>query len=157
MVSYQALTAGCGIVDLSSRSRIWLTGADRVQFLHSFCTNDIKRLGAGQGCEAFLTNHQGRTVGHVIVRVQQGDALVLDTSPGEAAKIIQHLDRFVISDRVEFQDRSAETGELLVAGKEASRVLTGICQTPLPANLWEHALVLIQGLNCVVEKVDYAG
>src|SRR5436190_24125475 len=109
MVSYQALTVGCGIVDRSSRSRIWLTGADRVQFLHSFCTNDIKRLAVGQGCEAFLTNHQGKTVGHVYVRVM-ADSLELDAAPGQGAKIIQHLDRFVISDRVEFRDLSEETG-----------------------------------------------
>jgi folate-binding protein YgfZ len=157
MDSYHALTAGCGVVDLSNRSRVWLTGADRLQFLNGFCTNDIKRLGMGQGCEAFLTNHQGKTVAHVISRVQQGDALVLDTSQGQAAKIIQHLDRFVISDRVEFQDQSAATGELLVAGKEASRVLAGVSQAALPANLWDHALVSIAGLSCVIQKVDYAG
>ena len=46
--SYQALTTGCGVADLSSRSRVWITGADRVQFLHSFCTNDIKRLAVGE-------------------------------------------------------------------------------------------------------------
>ena len=101
--SYQALTTGCGVADLSSRSRVWLTGADRVQFLNGFCTNDIKRLTMGEGCEAFLTNHQGKTVGHVLVRMQQGDAIVLDSAPEQAAKIIQHLDRFVISDRVDFR------------------------------------------------------
>lgn len=157
MDPYQALTAGCAVADLSSRSRIWLTGADRVQFLHSFCTQDIKRLTIGQGCEAFLTNQQGKTAGHVIIRVQQGDALVLDTSPGQAAKIIPHLDRFVISDRVEFHDRTAETGELLVAGREAARVLSGVGVDSLPAGLWDHALVTIQGLSCVLQRVDFAG
>ena len=154
--SYQALTAGCGMADLSSRSRVWITGADRLQFLHSFCTNDIKRLAVGEGCEAFLTNHQGKTVGHVLVRVQ-ADGLVLDTSPQQAAKIIQHFDRFVISDRVEFFDRTAETGELLVAGKEAKRLLSEVGQGLLPTNPWQHALESIQGMAVVVQKVDYAG
>jgi tRNA-modifying protein YgfZ len=154
--SYQALTTGCGVADLSSRSRVWITGADRVQFLHSFCTNDIKRLEVGEGCEAFLTNHQGKTIGHVIVRVQ-ADGLVLDTAPGQATKIIQHFDRFVISDRVEFFDRTAETGELLVAGKDARRLLLEFGQRLLPTNPWQHALESIQGIGVVVQKVDYAG
>ncbi len=154
--SYQALTTGCGVAGLSSRSRVWITGADRVQFLHSFCTNDIKRLPVGEGCEAFLTNHQGKTVGHVLVRVQ-ADGLVLDTAPQQAAKIIQHLDRFVISDRVEFFDRTAETGELLVAGKDARRLLSEVGQGLLPTSPWQHALESIQGVSVVVQKVDYAG
>jgi tRNA-modifying protein YgfZ len=156
LAGYQALTAGCGLADLSSRSRVWLTGADRVQFLHSFCTSDIKRLAVGEGCEAFLTNHQGKTVGHVFVRVQ-ADALVLDTAPRQATTIIQHLDRFVISDRVEFFDRTSATGELLVAGKDAPRLLAEVGLGLLPANPWQHAIASILGMNIVVQKVDYAG
>lgn len=144
------------MADLSSRSRVELTGADRVQFLNSFCTNDIKRLAVGEGCEAFLTNHQGKTVGHVLVRVQ-AEVLVLDTSPEQAAKIIQHFDRFVISDRVEFHDRTAVTGELLVVGKNARRVLSEIGLGSLPANRWQHTLATVQGVQVAVQKVDYAG
>ena len=155
--SYQALTAGCGVADFSNRSRIWVTGADRVQFLHSFCTNDIKRLAIGEGCEAFLTNHQGKTVGHALVRAQQGDALVLDTSPQQATKLIQHLEHFVISDRVEFHDRTLTTGELLVAGKHAPRLLSEIGQGSPTTNLWQHSLQSIAGLSVVVQKVDYVG
>lgn len=155
--SYRATAEGCGFADVSNRSRIGISGADRTQFLHSFCTNDIKRLTAGEGCEAFLTNHQGKTVGHVLVRVQQGDTIVLDTSPQQAATIIQHLDRFIISDRVEFQDQTQATGELLVFGAGAHRLLSAVGQGKLPANLYEHALESIQGLSVVVQKVEYAG
>ena len=154
---YQALTTGCGVANLSSRSRVELTGADRVQFLNSFCTNDIKRLAIGDGCEAFLTNHQGKTVGHVLVRVQQGDSLVLDTSPEQAATIIQHFERFVISDRVEFHDRTAATGELLVAGNDARRVLSAVGLDSLPVYRWQHTLATVQGRQVVVQKVDYVG
>lgn len=156
LASYQALTAGCGLADLSSRSRVELAGADRVQFLHSFCTADIKRLAVGEGGEAFLTNHQGKTVGHVYVRIA-ADAIVLDTAASEAAKIIQHLDRFVISDRVEFRDLTLTSGELLVAGNEAPRLLAEMGGGGLPEKLWQHANLSIAGKSVVVQKVDYAG
>jgi folate-binding protein YgfZ len=154
---YRAMTAGCGLADVSSRSRVRITGADRVQFLNSFCTNDIKRLQPGEGCEAFLTNHQGKTVGHVLVRVQQGDAIMLDTSPQQATKIIQHFERFVISDRVEFQDQTAATGELLIAGKKARHLLAEVSQGSQPASIYQHALESVQGKDVVVQMVDFAG
>src|SRR5687768_4851080 len=50
---YAALVQGCGLVDFSHRTRLELSGADRARFLHNMCTNDIRRLTAGTGCEAF--------------------------------------------------------------------------------------------------------
>ncbi|MBC7856633.1 MAG: aminomethyl transferase family protein [Pirellulaceae bacterium] len=153
---YQALTAGCGLADVSFRSRVELTGADRVQFLHSFCTNDIKRLAPGEGCEAFLTNHQGKTVGHVYVRILP-NAIVLDTAPGHAAGIIEHLNRFVISDRVEFRDLTPITGELLLAGASSHQALASVDVPYLPANLHGHGQFLIAGMDVCVQRVDFAG
>ena len=44
-----------------------MSGADRHSFFHGFCTNDIKGLNPGTGCEAFLCNVKGRILGHVFV------------------------------------------------------------------------------------------
>ena len=155
LASYQALTTRCGIADLSSRSRVELTGADRVQFLNGFCTNDIKRLAPGEGCEAFLTNHQGKTVAHVYVLVT-ADSVLLDSAPNQAAPIIQHLDRFVISDRVEFRDLTATTGELLLAGNEASSLLTTVMGQSPPGNLWNHSQLAFSDGNATLQRVEYA-
>ena len=61
----QALRHGIGYRDLSGRTQIELAGADRAKVLHGLCTNDIKRLAAGDGCEAFLANVQGKTTAYV--------------------------------------------------------------------------------------------
>ncbi len=58
-----ALHETAGLVDFSQRSLIELRGDDRTKFLHSFCTNDIRRLEAGSGCEAFVLNAQERSSG----------------------------------------------------------------------------------------------
>lgn len=155
LAGYQALTAGCGLADVSSRSRVELTGADRVQFLHSFCTNDIKRLATGEGCEAFLTNHQGKTVGHVYVRILP-DAIVLDTAPDQAARIIEHLNRFVISDRVEFRDLTPITGELLLAGASSHQTLAKLGVPSPPANLYGHRQFSLEGKDVCLQRVGYA-
>src|SRR5579872_5999430 len=62
-VEHAALRASAGVLDLSFRSRICLTGADRARFLHGQVTNDVKRLRAGEGCYAALVTAKGKMEG----------------------------------------------------------------------------------------------
>lgn len=110
------------VYDLSDRTQIEITGADRAKFLHGFCTNDIKSLQPGQGCEAFLTNIKGRVLGHLFVFATT-TSLWLDTVPEQETAIIGHLDRYVIREDVNLIGKSNERGELLVTGTHAAQLL----------------------------------
>jgi glycine cleavage system aminomethyltransferase T len=57
------LVSGCGLLDLSIRSKIALTGSDRVRWLNGMVTNNIRDLAVGHGVYAFLLNPQGHTLG----------------------------------------------------------------------------------------------
>jgi len=116
---YQAILAGTGVVDVSDRTKIELRGADRVKFLNSFCTNDIKRLQPGESCEAFICNVKGHVIGHIQV-LAADEALQIDTVPGQAEKLIAHLDRYLIREDVQIVDRTSELDAVL-AGGQASR------------------------------------
>lgn len=118
----EALRTGIGYCDLSGRTQIELTGADGAKVLHGLCTNDIKRLTPGGGCEAFLTNVQGKTTGYINVFCQD-QSLIIDTSPGLAAEMIPALDRYIIREDVKLIDRSDEWGEVLVSGTQATSLL----------------------------------
>lgn len=154
LAEYEALATAAGVADLTGRTRLEIRGNDRARFLHSFCTNDVQRLQPGAGCEAFLTNHQGKTVGHVFVCCG-ADAIVLDAVPGQSAKIIAHLDRFVISDDVTFHDRTEEMGELLVAGPRALEMLTQIATAPMPLRLWDHVEATVAGHSVQIALADF--
>ncbi|HZL86764.1 MAG TPA: glycine cleavage T C-terminal barrel domain-containing protein [Pirellulaceae bacterium] len=151
---YEALTGGVGCVDVSARSRLELCGEDRVRFLNSFCTNDIQRLAAGNGCEAFVTSHQGKTVGHIFVWCTP-NALLLDAVAGQAAPLIVHFDRFVISDDVTFHDRTDATFELLVAGPQARELLSHATGTNVAETMWNHQAAAIAGQDVRVCRVDF--
>ncbi len=155
MPQYEALTQGVGLADVSSRSRVELIGADRVSFLHSFCTADIKGLQVGQGCEAFLTNHQGKTAGHGFVFAQT-ESLLFDTTPSQSPKVIGHWDRFVISDRVEFLDQTEKTGELLLAGPRTAELLERVAGVSTPATLRAVTGTII-GVNVVIRGIPLLG
>lgn len=124
---YQQVRTHCGLFDLSHRGKVELTGPEAAMFLHNLCTNDINDLPLGAGCEAFLTTNKAKVVAHVLVyhvRLHDGrDALWLDVPPGQAEKILQHLDHFLISEQVEFADRTREFAQLHLAGPQAKQVL----------------------------------
>ena len=100
---YEALTRGVGLVDLQSRTQIELTGADRATFLNNFCTNAVRNLSSGRGCEAFVLNVKGHVLGHVFVYA--GDNFhVIETVPGQAEALIAHFDRYLIREDVQLSD-----------------------------------------------------
>ena len=65
---YAVATSEAALIDCTDRIHIVLRGADRADFLHNFCTNDIRALKPGEGCEAFVTNIQGKVLGHIFAR-----------------------------------------------------------------------------------------
>jgi folate-binding protein YgfZ len=101
--------------DLSDRTKIEITGDDRSAFLHSFCTNDIKALPVGRGCEAFLCNARGKILAYVRVFASP-TALWIDAAPGLASRIIEHLSHFVITEDVTITDRTDTWIQRLLVG-----------------------------------------
>lgn len=115
---YRALGLA-GIVDCSARSRIELTGADRIALLHNLCSNDIKGLAEGDRREAFLLNAKGHVVGHVQV-LRPPNRLILESSPGQEERVIQSLDRYIIREDAQLAPRGDAWGELLLSGADWS-------------------------------------
>lgn len=125
---YQQAVEQAAVFDLSSRSKIELTGPEALMFLHNLCTQDVKNLPSGAGCEAFLTNAKARVIAHVLIGHYGGAAtddsfILLDTVAGQGDKILQHLDHFLISEQVELADRTTALGEHFVCGPEAEAIL----------------------------------
>lgn len=152
---YEALTAGVGVAELE-RTLIEVSGKDRTHFLHSFCTADIKKLAAGRACEAFVTNHQGKIVGHVLV-LNLDDSLLIDTVGGQADGLIAHFDRFVISEDVAFKDMSATKSDLLISGADAVALLERLSSQTPPAEMMAHTSAVIAGHKALIVRVEYAG
>jgi tRNA-modifying protein YgfZ len=112
---YEALKSGRAVVELTGWSNISVTGLDRQAFLNNFCTNDVKRLVPGAGCEAFFTNVKGKIVGHGVIQCRDAEMVFLG-APGQASRLEEHLDRYVIREDVKLRDTTKERSYLLVAG-----------------------------------------
>ncbi|HEV2969791.1 MAG TPA: glycine cleavage T C-terminal barrel domain-containing protein [Pirellulales bacterium] len=152
---YSALTSGAGLVDVSGRTQIELTGDDLATFLHSFTTNDIRGLRPGKGCEAFALDARGHVLGHLLVFCTP-HSLVVDTVPEQGEKLIRHLERYLIREQVEIHDRTDEWGELLLAGSEAEQLLHDAAVT-VPAGRLEHEQAQLAWQTVWIRRVDMAG
>jgi folate-binding protein YgfZ len=155
---YTALTIGTGIVELCGWTQIEITGKDRSTFLNNFCTNDIRRLQPGTGCEAFLTDVRGHTLTHAWVFCDR-QALVLTMASPPAAEITAHLDRYIMREDVQLHDRSDQWAALLVAGATARETLaaTTDASADLPQTQLGHVQAALEGHAVSIRQIDLAG
>jgi folate-binding protein YgfZ len=151
---YEALTQRAGFARVE-RSQVAITGRDRATLLHKFCTQDVLGKQPGEGGEAFLCNVQGKIVAYVYFFVGENE-IVLDSSPGQAENIIAHLDRYVITEDVQFKDASNECHEFLVAGPHAVEMLTAAGMSP-PTTMLTHTKVSFASVELSLRHVPFGG
>lgn len=125
-----------GLVE--NRTVIEVRGADRSTFLHNLCTNNIKSLEAGQGCEAFFTNVQGKTLCHTMLFCD-ADSIWISTDPGIGDQLLPHLEKYHIREDVELTDSTPEVQTFLIAGPESAGFLEREFSVKLDAMLQHTA------------------
>jgi folate-binding protein YgfZ len=133
---YESGRNAAALFDVSDRGKVELTGPEAPNFLHNLSTNDILNLPLGAGCEAFFTTAKAKVVAHVLiyhVRITGGrDALWLDVPAGQAQRLIQHLDHYLIAEQVEMADRTDDFAQFHLAGPTARAVLEKALGEPIP-------------------------
>lgn len=153
LADYQYLHGAAGVIDLPGRTVLEIRGDDRASFLHNLCTNDVRRLVVGSGCEAFITNVQGKTLAHVRVFAQP-EALVVEAAPGLGEKLVQHLEKYHIREKVEVADHSQSRAEMLLCGPGAEAVLRAHT-SELPAAMLGSTEVELAGDTIWLRRVDF--
>jgi folate-binding protein YgfZ len=138
------------------RAQVEIGGKDRARLLHGLCTNDIKGLKPGEGCEVFLTDAQGHTIGHGFV-FSGPDSLWYDTVPGESERVIRNLDRYVVREDVSFADRSESSKELVVWGPGANEKVRDALGGEPPDRELGHRDQDFSGDRVSVRRTSYCG
>jgi len=152
---YEILREGAGFMNLGARTQIELMGQDRQTFLQGFCTNDVKQLQPGYGCEAFLTNLQGKTLGFVLVYCSQ-QSLILETVANQTETISNHLDRYIIQEDVTLHDRTHGWQEWLIAGEQTTELLAQQVTAPLPEQALQHVATELQSIPVSIRNVPWS-
>jgi folate-binding protein YgfZ len=120
-----SLVTTAGIYDLGYRAYLRMTGNDRLRWLNGMVSNTIQSLEEGHWNYNFLLNAQGRIQGDANV-YRTPDALILETSRSQIARLFAHLDHFIIMDDVELQLLDASQTTIGIAGPRAPEILAAL-------------------------------
>jgi folate-binding protein YgfZ len=160
---YQATITRAGLFDRSAAGKLVLTGPDAPMFLGNLCTNDVKNLPLGGGCEAYFCDPRAKVQFQAwIYHVRLADgrhAMWVETNPGRNADLAKYLDRYLISERVEIADRTAEFAQLHLAGPAAKAVLEKALGDPVPdvAEFLHFERTFGANATCSVRRRDPLG
>ncbi len=127
---YEAVRAGdggAGLIDLSPRGRIEVSGAEAVQFLNGLVTNDVKTLAAGAWMHAAFPNVQGRLLARArVARPGEEVSFLIDTEPATHEKVFQTLQRFTLAGDFRVKDVTGETAQVSLQGAGARAIALSV-------------------------------
>jgi folate-binding protein YgfZ len=118
-----ALRSRCGVFALAWRSRINVSGKDRVRWLHNMVTNNVRDLPLNHGNYNFVLNAQGRIVGDIYI-YNRGESFALATDATQVEALTNAMKRFIIMDKVELTDAGGDSVSIGICGPKAESVLS---------------------------------
>ncbi|RME44106.1 MAG: aminomethyl transferase family protein [Deltaproteobacteria bacterium] len=152
-----AVRTRAGLIDLSWRGKLELTGEGRVKFLHGKVTNDIQALSEGEGCAAVMCNAKGKMLADLRVYAT-ADRLRLEMHGGLATKVYQIFEDSIFFDPVAVEDVTEKFAIFGVEGPEARTLLEGGLEaSPLPQATFTHTLTRILGEEVWVTRGGETG
>ena len=107
MREQRLLDAGEGLVDLSHRGVITVTGPDRLSWLHSLTTQHLEGLEPERGVTTLVLSPHGH-MEYVMYGVDDGETFWAHTEPGAAAALAGWLGGMRFLMRVEVSDKTSE-------------------------------------------------
>jgi folate-binding protein YgfZ len=141
---YARLRGGCGLVDSSEVARVDVDGEDGRRFINGMVTCDVASLAPGDGVYGFFTDRLGHVLADVRVRMGE-ENLWLELAAASAESIVQHLEKYIVADRVELK-RVEDCRALTLVGVRALELLAELAPvTQLPGARWAHGEVGLLG------------
>jgi folate-binding protein YgfZ len=147
MNAYEAVRdGGAGLIELSDRGRIRVSGSEATMFLNGLVTNDVKSLAENRWMPAVFPTVQGRLIG--AVRIARGkDGFLIDTERASHDAVLKTISRFTLAGDFKVADITDGSTIFSLQGKRAAEVVTKVCETSvadLPRNgMSEHEGVTI--------------
>jgi folate-binding protein YgfZ len=110
-------TARAFFVDLSTRTKLRVTGADRFRFLNGQITNDLRNASETLAMEACVLNAKGKLNAHIFIGAL-GGSLLIDAERELRDTLGARLERYIIADDVQIDDVTDEFSLFHVFTKE---------------------------------------
>jgi folate-binding protein YgfZ len=154
---YAAVRSAFGLIDLSYRGLLQVTGPDRLSFLQGMLSNDLRILKPFTGLHATLLSQQGKVIADVRVLCAM-NSFYLDFFESLTDKILAHLNRYLVADEVEIADRSNEYATLSIQGPQSEALLRKLVgQAELPEHSLQHTMITLDEKAICAVSANHTG
>lgn len=152
---YDTAVQNTGLFRLRDWTTVRVTGADRAAFLHNMCTNDVKGLASGSGCEAFFTDVKGKIHTHGFL-LADAEGIDIVTVQGRGPDLIAQLDRYIIREDVSLSDVTTARAWMLLFGSKAAEIVVkafdvDVAKLDAP---WRHQPTDAAGAGAAIVRCD---
>ena len=156
-IEYQSVRSSAGLLDLSDRAVLTITGPDRMSYLQGLISNDLRPLLPGQGLYAAFLNQQGKVLGDCRVLCTE-DSLVLELWEPIKRKILDHLNRYLVADEVEIDDLAGRYASFSLQGPAAEAILQNFLHNDrCPQQPLAHSMVQLDGVETRLCRYSHTG
>lgn len=112
----RALENGKAFANLGHLPALSITGADRLTWIHSLCTQDVEKLAPGEWKSGYILDPQGH-VEFPLLLIDDGTTLYIFTEIATHQSLLTFLTSMRFTLRVEVQDASGEVALFKAPGK----------------------------------------
>jgi aminomethyltransferase len=154
---HRAVRERAGLFDVSHMGQLEVSGAGARPWLQSMLTNDLNRVGPGQGQYTLLLQDDGGIIDDLIV-YGLPDRFLLVVNASNVVACHDWLSDHAPAD-AEVNDRSLEIGMLALQGPSWRQALEPLAASPAPFELeyFEIAEDAVAGVPCLVARTGYTG
>ena len=159
MAGYEAVrNGGAGLIDLSERGLIRVSGSEATMFLNGLVTNDVKTLAEKRWMPAAFATVQGRLIGAVrIARVKDG--FLIDTERASHDAVLKTISRFTMAGDFKVADVTDETARISLQGKRAAALVerffgTNVSELPRNGLSELEAVTIIRATHTAEDGFD---
>lgn len=142
----KALLGGEGVVDLSHRGVVRISGADRIGWLHSLTTQQLEGLEPYAWTTTLVLSPQGH-IEHAMSGYDDTEAFWAHVEPGDVGSLVGWLDSMRFMMRVEVEDVSAGWAVLARGESELAFVrrdaLVAEVGDAVPCGVWAYEALRI--------------
>ena len=128
---YKAVRENVGIIDLSPRGKLRLSGKHHLKFLQGMLSNDVLKLEKDKGMYATILTVKGRMISDMRV-YREKESVLLDLEPGLNEKVAQLLTKFRLSYKADINDITDNMGLLSIQGPHSGKLMELLLEEEIP-------------------------
>jgi aminomethyltransferase len=155
---HQAVRNNAGMFDISHMGQFVVEGKEAATWLNSMLTNNIEKLGVGQGQYTFLLNSSGGVIDDLIAYRVEPEKFLLVVNASRVEEDFQWLDKHRTVDGIVLANRSADFAGVAIQGPrvvELFQSLLGAVGEIPPRN---HIIeVRLDGTPLSIARTGYTG